>query len=41
MDFEKFDEMVDLEGLKADIAAASNGGNGSERKDVQIGRAHV
>ena len=41
MDFEKFDEMVDLEGLKADIAAASNGGNGSERKDVPHGMYEV
>ena len=41
MDFEKFDEMVDLEGLKADIAAASNGGNGSEHKDVPHGMYEV
>lgn len=42
MDFEKFDEMVDLEGLKADIAAASNcGGNGAERKDVPHGMYEV
>lgn len=41
MDFEKFDEMVDLEGLKADIAAASNGGNGAERKNVPHGMYEV
>lgn len=39
MDFEKFDEMVDLEGLKNDIAAASDG-NG-ERKDVPHGTYEV
>lgn len=39
MDFEKFDEMVDLEGLKADIAAASNGD--AERKDVPHGMYEV
>ena len=38
MDFEKFDEMVDLEGLKADIAAASDGG---ERKEVPHGMYEV
>ena len=38
MDFEKFDEMVDLEGLKADIEAASNG---AERKDVPHGMYEV
>lgn len=41
MDFEKFDEMVDLEGLKADIAAASDGGNGGERKEVPHGMYEV
>lgn len=41
MDFEKFDEMVDLEGLKADIAAASNGGGSGERKDVPHGMYEV
>ena len=41
MDFEKLDEMVDLEGLKADIAAASNGGNGAGRKDVPHGMYEV
>ena len=41
MDFEKFDEMVDLEGLKADIAAASNGSNSSDRKDVPHGMYEV
>ena len=41
MDFEKFDEMVDLEGLKADIAAASNGSNISDRKDVPHGMYEV
>ena len=41
MDFEKFDEMVDLDGLKADIAAASNGGSGAERKDVPHGTYEV
>ena len=38
MDFEKFDEMVDLEGLKADIAAASND---AERKEVPHGMYEV
>lgn len=41
MDFEKFDEIVDLEGLKADIAAASDGGNSAERKDVPHGTYEV
>lgn len=41
MDFEKFDEMVDLEGLKADIAAASNGYETRERKDVPHGMYEV
>lgn len=41
MDFEKFDAMVDLEGLKADIAAASDGSNSGERKEVPHGTYEV
>ena len=41
MDFEKFDEMVDLEGLKSDIAAAASGNEGRERKDVPHGTYEV
>lgn len=41
MDFEKFDEMVDLEGLKSDIAAASAGNTSRERVDVPHGTYEV
>ena len=41
MDFEKFDAMVDLEGLKSDIAAASAGNESRERKDVPHGTYEV
>lgn len=41
MDFEKFDEMVDLDGLKADIKAASDGGKTREYKDVPHGTYEV
>lgn len=37
MDFEKFDAMVDLEGLKNDIAAAASGDENRERKEVPHG----
>lgn len=41
MDFEKFDQMVDLDGLKADIKAASDGGKTREHKDVPHGDYEV
>ena len=41
MDFAKFDSMVDLDGLKADIAAASSGNEMCERKEVPHGTYEV
>lgn len=41
MDFAKFDSMVDLDGLKADIAAASEGDETRERKEVPHGTYEV
>lgn len=41
MDFAKFDSMVDLDGLKADIAAASSGNETRERKEVPHGTYEV
>lgn len=41
MDFAKFDSMVDLDGLKADIAAASEGNETHERKEVPHGTYEV
>lgn len=42
MDFSKFDKMVDIDGLKKDIAdAEANGGGGADFKDVPLSLIHI
>lgn len=41
MDFSKFDKMVDIDGLKKDIAAAEANGGGTDFKDVPHGSYEV
>lgn len=41
MDFSKFDKMVDIDGLKKDIAAAEANGGGADFKDVPHGSYEV
>lgn len=41
MDFSKFDKMVDIDGLKKDIAEAEGNGGGADFKDVPHGRYEV
>lgn len=41
MDFSKFDKMVDIDGLKKDIADAESNGGGSDFKDVPHGSYEV
>lgn len=41
MDFSKFDKMVDIDGLKKDIADAEANGSGADYKDVPHGSYEV
>ena len=41
MDFSKFDKMVDIEGLKKDIADVEANGGGGDFKDVPHGSYEV